>query len=63
MTQVHIGVQDKRGDEQVDECVEWDAAVRVLRTTVGSAWCERVEDVVSCREDVAWRRSVGMQAT
>ena len=44
------------------ECAEWDAAVQALRAVVGSAWCERVTDVVACREDAAWRRNIGLPA-
>ena len=34
--------------------------MQTLRVTLGSAWCHSAADVVAWREDVAWRRSVGL---
>jgi len=60
LTHVHVGVQPQPNNEQLDACAEWDAAVLSVRAAVGSAWCDSVDDVVAWRENVAWRRSVGM---
>ena len=60
LTHVHIGVEGKRNRGRLAQCAEWDAVVRVVRTELGAAWCDAVNDVLSHREDVAWRRSVGL---
>ena len=60
LTHVHIGVQSASNNEQVDECAEWDSAVEAVRAAVGSAWCDSVDDVLACREDVIWRHSAGL---
>ena len=60
LTHVHVGVQGKLNNGPLTVCAEWDAAVETMRAAVGSAWCENVDDVVSCREDVAWRHTVGL---
>lgn len=62
LTHVHIGVQPKPGNERLAECAEWDEAVQAVRAAVGYAWCDSAADVLVCREDVAWRRSVGLPA-
>ena len=58
LTHVHVDVEGKLNNRPLDECAEWDAAVRMVRTAVGSAWCDGVEDVIACREDVVWRCSM-----
>jgi len=60
LTHVHIGVQDKLSDEQSSECVVWDAVMQRVRAAVGAAWCDSADDVVAWREDVMWRREVGL---
>ena len=60
LTHVHIGVEGKIRGGQSDQCVEWDAAVQSLRAALGSAWCVSTAEVIACREDVAWRRSMGL---
>ena len=63
LTHVHVGVQGQRSNRPLDECAQWDAAVRTVRAVVGDAWCQDAADMVACGEDVAWRRSVGLPAS
>ena len=60
LTHVHVGVWGKPHNAQIVDCVEWDSAVQAVRSALGSAWCESVDDVVAYREDVLWRRSAGL---
>ena len=63
LTHVYVGVEGNLDGWLLDECAEcaeWDAAVQSVRAAVGSAWCANVDDVIACREDVAWRRSMGL---
>ena len=62
LTHVHVDVKSKQNNGRLPECAEWDAAVRVVRAELDSAWCDSVDEVMACREDVAWRRSVGLAA-
>ena len=59
LTHLHVGRQSME-HELVIVCALWDAAIQAVRTAVGGVWCEEAWDVVACREDVAWRRSVGL---
>ena len=60
LTHVHISIEGKENKGRLPDCVEWDAALRTVRAEMGSAWCDSAADVIACREDVAWRRSVGL---
>ena len=60
LTHVHVGVQGKLHGEPLEPCVVWDAAVQLVRAAVGLAWCDRVDEVMAWREDVAWRREAGL---
>ena len=62
LTHVHVGVQCEPSRSDRVPCAEWDAALLDVRTKLSSVWCDSVDDVVACREDVAWRRSVGPTA-
>jgi len=61
LTHVHIGVYHT-GNEQLAGCSEWDAAVQTVKTALGAVWRDSADEVVACREDVAWKRSVGLPA-
>ena len=39
---------------------KWVVAVRRLQDVRGAVWCDSADDVVAWREDVQWRRSVGL---
>ena len=58
LTHLHIG--ELLGDFSLARHVKWEAAKRAVRAAVGAAWCDSAADVVAWREDVAWRRSVGV---
>ena len=60
LTHVHIGVEDERGVGWRTRVLQWDAALRDVRTALGAVWCDEAADVLCHREDVAWRRSVGL---
>jgi len=60
LTHVHVGVQFEK--EQRTGCAEWDAAVQAVRSALGAAWCDSADGVLAWREDVAWKRSVGIPA-
>jgi len=60
LTHVHIGVEGKWNSQQLTASVKWDVAVRLVRAAVGSAWCDSADEVLACREDVMWRRSIGL---
>ena len=47
-------------DGRLAGCAEWDAAVIAVRAAIGPVWRDSVDAVTACREDVEWRRSVGL---
>ena len=58
LTHVHVGVQGKQSDEPLAVCEQWDA-VQEVQAAVGGAWRDAA-DVVACRDDVVWRRGMGV---
>jgi len=60
LTHVHVGVQSAPSAKRLALCSAWEEAVRAVRVAVGPAWCASVADVALLREDVAWRREVGL---
>ena len=62
LTHMPVSEQPRLHCDQMDPCVEWNAAVQAVRVEVGPTWCESMNDVMAWREDVALRRSVGFTA-
>ena len=62
LSHVHIGVLAWRDNGRVADCPPWDAAVRAVRAEFDTAWCDNANEVVAWREDVQWRRAVGLPA-
>ena len=60
LSHVHFGLKVGHENQRVRACAQWDEAVQTARAALGTAWCDSAHEVVSGREDVAWRRSVGM---
>ena len=60
LTHCHIGAA-KAMSMWSASSERWDAAVQVLKTALGPAWCESKADVVAWRADVMWRRELRVQ--
>ena len=60
LTHAHVGVEGKLNGGWLSECEQWEDALAALRSALGAAWCEEVDDVLAWREDVAWRRAAGL---
>lgn len=57
LTHAHVGSYRRPNSSKRKKPRRWDAAVRTLRRALGAVWCSNA-DVVGCREDVPWRRSM-----